>query len=660
MDDGLTFRFVFTDEGQQAAPAHAPPDAQSGAAARLKPSATEEAPPAPRKLAAPRETAPTPKSETARGETVPEQPAKESPFDRNEDRRPRRVPRQAEAGEAAAPAPRKAAEQGRDDRKPGEAAKLLAELVRHLQQVPGIGRAIGGLYHVVEPLVDAGRRIQKLRADVRKEERPTPEPRPVESNQEAATTPSTPATEKGDAPAKALPAPVEREAPEPRPVPAPMVNVEVPEPRTVERPIESNASPAELQPAPPRSAPEPDYRPMMEREPPAPREPGEFRIAPEPSSSAALEKLIAALGPLPENTRELKEALQPLTDLGYSMKELLAAVKSLERSQEERAPGIEGARPAEPAPEKRPTFGASKEDDEALERFERRKKRPFDLRPLPDTPAPRPPVVAATPVPTPSAAASATAAEAPASGAAAATAESAAAGSELSGAAAGAAAGAALGPAGLIAGVAIVAAVGTATRAISGLAKAAQNADRALQDTAQRLAPFSGALSAAQANASVRQLMNDIQRAQRMGPELARFTDERSQLDINATAIGDAVKGAIMEDLIPAIKLLNNFLEPLAKNPEELKQNIHMLTRIVFPVLNLWDLAKKWFNLEQDAKLSADLPWSADVFGIFGNMGDVGQGFTPEFSPGPQPFGPFNNPKLPDPFGPGVSLDREW
>jgi hypothetical protein len=603
MSEGLTFNFVFRDDSpNQSEPAReAPPEAEAGAALRNPSPSTKQAPPAPRATSAsPTSTGPIEREQPAPGAAAAaEERDKTLPEDRTGTGRakPRRTGERTdkEPAREESPRPRPPSIQSKE----GQATKLLADLVRHLQQVPGIGRAIASLYHVAEPLVAAGKQIRQMReTEAKKQEggQRAP-PRPEEEKKPQAVVPHSPAaSEAPSEPTIVVPA-LETVEPEPRPVPQ----------------TETESPPA---PVSPSATQTPRDLPPASREPPESGKAAEagFRIAPAPSSSAALEQLIGALGPLPEETRALKETLEPLTSLGYTMTELLAAVREMARAKEERAPGVEGARPGQPG------AAAEKEPEEAPDDKNRRPAKPRDKIDLTDKdlPKPRPadngggqpPTVPLAPT------SGAAAANAPVEAGAAADIGAGAAGAAESGVAV---AGAAFGPAGLVAGISAVAVIGTATRAISGLANAAKAADRSLQETAHRLAPFSGALSASLANAQVRQIMNDIERARNIGPDLASYNTARADIARALERLEDIPRKFALERVTPLLELLARAVEEGVAHEKEIKIALDVGFHTLFPKLALaFDLAKKIAKLLEK---SAQEKWDPlnDIMGIFGH-----------------------------------------
>lgn len=114
------------------------------------------------------------------------------------------------------------------------------------------------------------------------------------------------------------------------------------------------------------------------------------------------------------------------------------------------------------------------------------------------------------------------------------------------------------------------AATGTAL-AIIGMGAAAFGASKAIsaigqagRAEAERLSGYSGALAGATAMAQVADMMRDIKRADRIGPQLAAFTMANSRLE---NAIGD-LKNAFLEKTLPALTIAIDRVAESAKIAE--------------------------------------------------------------------------------------------
>lgn len=100
--------------------------------------------------------------------------------------------------------------------------------------------------------------------------------------------------------------------------------------------------------------------------------------------------------------------------------------------------------------------------------------------------------------------------------------------------------------------------VGIALAALAGAAVAAGAAVYAYADKqADQLAGYSGVLSAAQANAEVSQVLNDIRRAEIMGNDLAEFVNAKSELSQNWQDL-------MMTMLKPFIPLVTEVMQELS------------------------------------------------------------------------------------------------
>lgn len=99
-------------------------------------------------------------------------------------------------------------------------------------------------------------------------------------------------------------------------------------------------------------------------------------------------------------------------------------------------------------------------------------------------------------------------------------------------------------------------ALGPLGAAASAATGAFQSLVGGLDQAVNKLAPFSASLSVAQANAEVRQIERDMQRADKLGPELANFVDAKSNLKEDATDL----LYSIIEPFIPIATDVLGFL----------------------------------------------------------------------------------------------------
>src|SRR6185312_7144363 len=211
MAEPLTFKFVFADESVASAP---PPDASPGAAARTtRPLAPDETPPQPR-------AAPSPKASPAAPSTSPAAPRDDdaevqvSPAPRTAPQ-PRRQPQSPEASTPDRRQPRAPqASSSVEARSPqaGGADRLARDLMAHLSSLPGLGKSIGTLGRIIDPLLQARLQIAAVRAKATGEATPkgprqalppldvspAPAPRPPEPETAAPTAAARPPDAKPD------------------------------------------------------------------------------------------------------------------------------------------------------------------------------------------------------------------------------------------------------------------------------------------------------------------------------------------------------------------------------------------------------------------------------------------------------------------------------
>ncbi len=117
-----------------------------------------------------------------------------------------------------------------------------------------------------------------------------------------------------------------------------------------------------------------------------------------------------------------------------------------------------------------------------------------------------------------------------------------------------------------IAAAAIAAGLGVATVAITAFA-------RSVESETQRLSGFSGPLAGAQARTEIRRELDDLRRAQRLGPELAAAERLRSRFESEVTQLGTEIKLQllrIVDIFTPFIETTINVLDGIG---EFLKEN---------------------------------------------------------------------------------------
>lgn len=563
MAEPLTFKFVFADES--AASGAPPPDAAPGAAT-TRPLAPSDTAPAPRPAPSPKASPATPSPSTPRA----------TPASVEEDAG-RPSPRNPRSKEPAAPR--------REEKAPeaGEAKRAFTDLLRHLGSLPVIGGGLASLAHVIEPLLQARERITAL--NERRRAADERETREAEAKADKGKPTST------------------RPTPKPRPAAVEEAPPQSPAPRTAA----PGSAPAAATPAP---APRPPDDKPDERSPA-----GTVKNPTPGTAAAAMEKLIAALGPLPEGQKELAATLKPLTALGYTLKELVAAVRAMREAEKAARSGGASSPAPRPVPSPAPSSGGSS-------------PAPRPPKPGPATITPRdvrPTPGDAIPVPAPGAAAA---------GAADAGLADAAAGGAT-------AAGALGGPAGIVAAVAVVAVVGAATRAFSGLVDATKKLDARFVEASNRLAPFNGHLAYAQAQAQARQVITDTQSANQIGNRLADFTSARSDATRAMQRIGDALSGVALDKIVPLLQLGANIAEKIGDKSEAIETILSTAFDALVPQFAMLLKIAQAVNAANKKKLPAA---GADIMEIFFGAGNGRlqvEGID---------FGPINNPLMPRPI----------
>lgn len=600
MSEGLTFRFVFQDDGGAAPPVEASP----GAAERARPTTQHDEPPAPRSAPefSPRQPE---RPEPAPRPVVDERDSPRAPAGRPERRSAPRSAGEGEPAQKKSPKQPVGAADENEKRESGLAQRLISEMVSHLRALPGIGQSIGRAFAIIEPLIVAQRRNAELNRQ-RRPDQPQPAPRRAESKRVAEQPAPLPTPERKQQPAppsESRPATREPAQPQPRPVSesreviqAELVNpddrfpvkpFELPAPRpvkalerTIERRVVERVNPDKQFPVKPFAPPErkpatvvvdrPVPRPKSESLPtptPAPERREKKEAAPvllnnpgAGAATAALERLITELGPLPAGQRELNATLRPLTSLGYTLTELRDAVRGMrERAKPEQPPAAPSSAP-QPRKSGIPNAG---------QQFQTvRPVRPQSPTASTPPPSPRPAPLPTAPSPSPVAgAASAAASTAAAAGEA-----------ETGAATAAVGVGALGGPVGIAIGVGLVATAGAASRALETLASAARKVDSTFTNLSERLAPYNGRLALAQAQVRMQQTMLDIERSGRLGGDLAKFTEERARIGRELQRIATTLE----EMILPAINAsLGGVAETIEDSTKNVSVGIEIMTNIL-------------------------------------------------------------------------------
>lgn len=497
MAEPLTFLFKFQDDGSSSS---APVGARSGAAAAAM---------------QPQPNTPQPRRGGASSAFSSGQPP-------------------ASARRSAAPAQR-GAERSTDAGRPGvttasarrqrgAASEVFDDLLRAVRRIPGpIGRVVGLVNDLAEPFARARRRYHDL---LERHGRP-----PAAAQNAPARGAATAAV------------PVQRRRHQRRQTAARAMQTGAPVRSSPNQPA-SGAPPS--RPRGGASAAAPNRGPRRprrhDRQPPPGGNPPRRGLvnppaSPIPSSFSperqALQKLIDALGPLPASQRELIAALRPLRDLGYRSEELRQGLR--DRHARLQAAGQHAAR----------------QQPNVAQRQRRRRRMPNTTRH---------PLAHGAGSAVQAARTTVTAAQGGGAAAAAGTALA------TRGAAAGAMEGAAGlsmlgGPAGLAIGLAVVASVGAAAQAFDALVSTVQRLDHTFVTMGQRLAPFSGKLSAANAINAAKNTISDITSARALGDKLAKYTQLRGDLGRQMQRLNDKIQGVELDALITGLEALNETIE---------------------------------------------------------------------------------------------------
>lgn len=188
---------------------------------------------------------------------------------------------------------------------------------------------------------------------------------------------------------------------------------------------------------------------------------------------------------------------------------------------------------------------------------------PGQVSPLPGPVRPPPlPSPQVTPPPTPFQAGAAQVA------AGAATVGRVAAASGAAGAQVGGVAGAVGGIASLAVAVPPVAVAMAAVAATGGAAVfALKKFSDAMESEAQRLANYSGALSAVTAQTEIRQMLAEMKRANQIGGSIAAFENERSKVANDFYQIGTEIEAVLVKDLMPVMQFIHKLLQAFIQNP---------------------------------------------------------------------------------------------
>lgn len=136
---------------------------------------------------------------------------------------------------------------------------------------------------------------------------------------------------------------------------------------------------------------------------------------------------------------------------------------------------------------------------------------------------------------------------------------------------------------GAMAGAAIGGPVGAGVGAAAGAAVSAINAmGEAARAAATNLGQYSATMSMANAEADIRQVKGDLNRAQAVAPEVARYTEATSKLSQSAQDLQAAVLQAALKQALPLLESLVNLIETHgAAATEQLSGILEMLSQII-------------------------------------------------------------------------------
>ena len=145
---------------------------------------------------------------------------------------------------------------------------------------------------------------------------------------------------------------------------------------------------------------------------------------------------------------------------------------------------------------------------------------------------------------------------------------------------------------------------------------------RRVNRQAQELAPFSGALAAAQARSSVAQLQQQVRSARFLGGDLARFTEAQTRISVAATKILDVIEKVFLQVFNPLLETVTMGTQLLAAFAESVYDFFAKIAAL-FPDLGigqLWADIREGVN-ELVAQGAADA--KGDFFNMFIEMPDL-------------------------------------
>jgi hypothetical protein len=186
-----------------------------------------------------------------------------------------------------------------------------------------------------------------------------------------------------------------------------------------------------------------------------------------------------------------------------------------------------------------------------------------------------------------------------------------------------------------------------ATAGVAVLGFAAKKAGDALDDQARRLSQFSPELARSTAQADIRAMRAEMDRAKAVGPGLARFQEDWSRMMATFTEMGTS----ILEQLVNLYELLR----PFAKLVETFLEIIAAALEVAVDILKVWydTFTLHWTDIPADvAEMKSDiLKWVKKIADNFGPGDPLGDDFTEQLfnsagltvQPPPPPLPPRGN-----------------
>jgi len=148
----------------------------------------------------------------------------------------------------------------------------------------------------------------------------------------------------------------------------------------------------------------------------------------------------------------------------------------------------------------------------------------------------------------------------------------------------------------------LIAATGPAAVAIGAVAVAAYAAKKGFDAfmaavdhfvaRGEQLAPYSGAIAGARAQANVRQIMGDIREANQLGDSIARLTDAQSRFNDDIRKIMEPIKRVIAEVLAGLMERLAKWLDEVTPDIAAGLEEIIGTMKAMYEAIVNWDFAK--------------------------------------------------------------------